>query len=85
VKKAQANRQKHQLIDAEMKSLILVFIFTVVSVFAQFPAPAWLNQIKLSGINGTPDQKLVTINGKNFAAGEAYDLILKGRTHPTVP
>jgi len=63
-----------------MKSLILIFIFTVASAFAQIPAPAWLSQIKLSGINGTPDQKLATINGKNFAAGEAYDLKLKGRT-----
>lgn len=62
------------------KVLSLVFIFTVASAFAQLPAPAWLSQIKLSGVNGTPDQKLATINGKNFAAGEAYDLKLKGRT-----
>ena len=64
----------------EMKFLILVFIFAVTSTFAQVPAPAWLSQIKLSGINGAPDQKLATINGKNFATGEGYDLKLKGRT-----
>ncbi len=78
--KARASRRSHQQIDAKMKSLLLVFIFTVASAFAQVPAPAWLGQIKLSGINGTPDQKLATINGKNFAIGEAYDLKLKGRT-----
>jgi len=63
-----------------MKSLILIFIFTLASAFAQLPAPAWLGQIKLSGINGTPGQKLAIISGKNFAVGEAYDLKLKGRT-----
>ncbi|MEI6077743.1 MAG: nuclease-related domain-containing protein [Verrucomicrobiota bacterium] len=60
--------------------LVLVFLFVIFTSFAQVPAPAWLSQIKLSGVNGTPDQKLATINGKNFAAGEAYDLKLKGRT-----
>ena len=63
-----------------MKSLVLVFIFAATSIFAQVLAPTWLSQIKLSGINGAVDQKLATINGKNFAAGEDYDLKLKGRT-----
>jgi len=63
-----------------MKSLILFFILTAAATFAQVPAPAWLSQIKLSGINGAPDQKLAIISGKNFAVGEAYDLKLKGRT-----
>jgi hypothetical protein len=63
-----------------MKSFIFIFIFSVASAFAQLPAPAWLSQIKLSGINGASDQKLAIINGKTFAAGEAYDLKLKGRT-----
>lgn len=66
--------------SCEMKSLILVFIFIATSALAQLSAPAWLSQIILSGINGAPDQKLATISGKNFAAGEAYDLKLKGRT-----
>ena len=78
--KAQTSRRRRQQTDAKMKSLILVFIFTVASAFAQLPTPVWLSQIKLSGVNGTPDQKLATINGKNFAAGEAYELKLKGRT-----
>jgi hypothetical protein len=63
-----------------MKSLILIFILAAASTFAQLPTPAWLNQLKLSGINGATDQKLATINGKNFAAGEDYDLKLKVRT-----
>ena len=62
-----------------MRSLILIFIFTVASAFAQLPAPPWLSLIKLSGINGTPDQKLAIIGGKNFAVGDARDLKLNGR------
>jgi hypothetical protein len=70
----------HKYPLSPIKFLILVLTFAAACVFAQLPAPAWLGQIKLSGINGIADQKLATINGKNFAAGEAYDLKLKGRT-----
>jgi hypothetical protein len=63
-----------------MKIIILAIVLCATSVLAQLPAPAWLSLIKLSGINGAPSQKLATIGGKNFAAGEAYDLKLKGRT-----
>ena len=63
-----------------MKTLIFVLSFLAVGAFAQPSAPAWLNQIKLSGINGLPDHPLSVINGKTLAPGDECDLKLKGRT-----
>lgn len=63
-----------------MKHLILALTLLAASVFAQPAAPAWLNQIKLTGISGLPDHPLAAINGKTLAPGEECDLKLKNRT-----
>ena len=63
-----------------MKYLILVLIFAASSAFAELPAPAWLNQIKLSGLSGPVDHRLAVINRKTFSVGEDADLKLKSRT-----
>lgn len=63
-----------------MKNLILILTFVTVYAFAQPPSPAWLSQIKLSGLSGSSDHRLAVINAKTFSAGEDNDLKLKGRT-----
>jgi hypothetical protein len=63
-----------------MKVLILILTFAAACAFAQSPSPAWLKQIKLSGLSGSADNRLAVINDKTFSAGEANDLKLKGRT-----
>lgn len=63
-----------------MKSLIFIFILAATSALAQTPLPAWLKQIKLSGLSGLADHRLVVINDKTFSPEEENDLKLKGRT-----
>jgi hypothetical protein len=62
-----------------MKTLILALSFLSVCVFAQPAAPAWLSQLKLSGLSGVPDHPLAVINDKTLSPGEECDLKLKGR------
>ena len=63
-----------------MKNLVLAITFLAACAFAQQPAPAWLKQIKLSGLSGTTDHRLAVINDKTFSPGEDHDLKLKGKT-----
>ena len=37
---------------------------------SDLPEPAWVQKIKLGGISGTPDHRLVLINNKTFAKGD---------------
>jgi len=37
---------------------------------SDLPEPAWIQKIKLGGISGTPDRRLVLINNKTFAKGD---------------
>jgi hypothetical protein len=37
---------------------------------SDLPEPAWIQKIKLGGISGTPDHRLVLINNKTFAKGD---------------
>jgi hypothetical protein len=37
---------------------------------SDLPEPAWVQKIKLGGISGTPDRRLVLINNKTFAKGD---------------
>jgi predicted nucleic acid-binding Zn ribbon protein len=43
------------------------------------PEPAWIRQVKLGGINGTPDQRLAIINGKTIEAGETVTVKITGK------
>ncbi len=64
----------------KIKCLILALTVAASCAMAQLPAPAWLSQIKLSGLSGSADHRLAVINAKTFSAGEDNDLKLKGRT-----
>jgi hypothetical protein len=46
------------------------------------PEPAWVRQVKLGGINGTPDHRFAIINGKMFETGDVttVKITLKGVT-----
>ena len=63
-----------------MKILVLAITFLASCAFAQSPAPAWLKQIKLSGLSGSADHRLAVINNKTFSTGEDHELKLKGAT-----
>jgi hypothetical protein len=43
------------------------------------PEPAWVRQIKLGGISGTPDHRLAIINGKTFGAGDVATVKITGK------
>ena len=64
----------------KINRLILALTFIVSCAFAQASVPAWLNQIKLTGLSGSVDHRLALINDKTFSTGEENDLKLKGRT-----
>jgi len=70
---------RRQVGDHVQKWLLIFFMFIAISAFAQSVTPAWLGQIKLTGISGFPDHPLVAINDKTLAPGEECDLKLKGR------
>jgi hypothetical protein len=62
------------------KCLILALMLVSLCAFANQVEPAWLNQIRLSGVSGPIDNRLAIINDNTFATGEGADLKLKGRT-----
>jgi len=43
------------------------------------PEPAWVRQIKLSGISGTPDHRFAIINGKTFENGDQTAIKIDGK------
>src|ERR1700710_1383374 len=63
-----------------MKAPFFALIFAATCACAEMPAPAWLNQIKLSGLSGATDQRLALINRKTFSEGEARNLKIADKT-----
>jgi hypothetical protein len=49
------------------------------AVKSDVPAPAWVQQIKLTGISGGPDHRLATIGNHTFAPGERGPVKLGGK------
>jgi hypothetical protein len=45
----------------------------------ELPEPGWVQQIKLSDINGTARNRLAIINGKTFGSGDDLDLKVAGK------
>jgi hypothetical protein len=43
------------------------------------PEPAWVRQIKLGGISGTPDHRFAIINGKMFETGDVATVKITGK------
>ena len=43
------------------------------------PEPAWVRQIKLGGISGTPDHRFAIINGKMFETGDVTTVKITGK------
>ncbi len=44
------------------------------------PEPAWVRQIKLGGISGTPDHRFAIINGKMFETGDVATVKITGKS-----
>jgi hypothetical protein len=44
------------------------------------PEPSWLQQLRLSGLSGPPDQRLAIINGVTISKGETVTVKVEGRT-----
>lgn len=65
-----------QVSDHARKWFLPAFISFLFWLPAYSAAPAWLSQIKLSAINGYPDQPLAVINSKTVSPGEACTLKL---------
>jgi len=47
---------------------------------SELPEPAWVRQIKLSGLSGPADRRLAVINGKTFAKGDETVVKAAGKT-----
>jgi len=43
------------------------------------PEPAWVWQVKLGGISGTPDHRFAIINGKMFETGDVATVKITGK------
>jgi hypothetical protein len=43
------------------------------------PEPAWVRQVKLGGISGTPDHRFAIINGKMFETGDVATVKITGK------
>ena len=47
---------------------------------SELPETAWMQQIKLSGISGTPDHRFAVINNTTFAKGDQTTLKIGGKS-----
>ena len=47
---------------------------------APAPAPVWLNKLRLSGVSGSGQHRLVLINNRTFSEGEVNELKIAGQT-----
>jgi hypothetical protein len=63
---------------AEAKNLVAEFSPHQTAT-GELPVPAWVKQIKLSGLSGPTNHRLAIINNETFSAGEDNDLKLTGK------
>ena len=61
------------------KCFFATLLFVAFCISTRAASPVWLNQIRLSAINGYPDHPLAVINGKTVSSGEGCELKLKGQ------
>jgi hypothetical protein len=60
--------------------ILLCWLACQISAMAQLYPPAWLTQIKLSGLSGPIDRRLAIINDKTFSSGEELNVKLAGKS-----